>query len=62
MRLNDEFDENSFGDKFIREARVSREQEARLKYIDSQLDVYRTPSCEQEPNSNLNSASGTVRI
>ena len=38
IKLNDEFDENEFGDKFIREARISREQEAKLKYLDSQLE------------------------
>ena len=34
----DEFDENEFGDKFIREARLTREQETRLKAIESQLE------------------------
>jgi len=38
ISLNDEFDENELGDKFIREARISREQEARLKMIESQLE------------------------
>lgn len=37
IKLNDDFDENEFGDKFIREARITREQEIRLKYIDSNL-------------------------
>lgn len=41
IRLNDEFDENEFGDKFIREARITREQENRLKYIDSQLEKFK---------------------
>lgn len=36
--MNDEFDENEFGDKFIRDARISREQEIRLKYIDLHLE------------------------
>ena len=38
VKLNDEFDENEFGDKFIREARLTREQETRLKAIESQLE------------------------
>lgn len=38
IKLDDEFDENDFGDKFIREARLSREQELKLKLIDSQLE------------------------
>lgn len=44
IKLNDDFDENDFGDKFIREARVSREQQNRLKYIDTQLDTMRSNS------------------
>jgi hypothetical protein len=38
IKLNDDFDENEFGDKFIREARLTREQEIRLKHIDMQLE------------------------
>jgi hypothetical protein len=38
IKLNDDFDENEFGDKFIREARISREHEIRLRYIDSHLE------------------------
>lgn len=42
IQLNDEFDENDFGDQFIREARLTREQETRLKLIDSQLEKLRS--------------------
>jgi hypothetical protein len=42
--LNDDFDENEFGDKFIREARISREQQSRLKSIDVQLETMRSSS------------------
>jgi len=38
IRLNDDFDENEFGDRFIREARVSREQEIKLRQIEQQLE------------------------
>ncbi len=31
IKLDDDFDENDFGDKFIREARLSREHEQKLK-------------------------------
>ena len=44
IKLNDDFDENEFGDKFIREAKISREQQTRLKIIDSQLDTMRSTS------------------
>lgn len=37
IKLNDEFDEDEFGDRFIREARMHREEEQRLRYIDSRL-------------------------
>lgn len=37
IKLNDEFNEDEFGDRFIREARIQREEELRLKYIDSKL-------------------------
>lgn len=37
IRLDDNFDENDFGDKFIREARLSREHEQKLKAIEMQL-------------------------
>lgn len=42
--MNDDLDENAFGDAFIREARISREQHTRLKYIDSQLETMRSAS------------------
>ncbi|CAF0747365.1 unnamed protein product [Brachionus calyciflorus] len=48
IKLNDEFDENEFGDKFIREARISREQEVRLKYLDSQLEKIKCLNYESE--------------
>lgn len=37
IKLNDDFDEDEFGDRFIREARMHREEEQRLRYIDSRL-------------------------
>jgi hypothetical protein len=58
ISLNDEFDENEFGDKFIREARVSREQEVRLKMIESQLERIKqvsSNSIHSETNSELDS-------
>ncbi|RNA22814.1 fibrous sheath-interacting 1, partial [Brachionus plicatilis] len=51
IKLNDDFDENEFGDKFIREARISREQEVRLKYLDAQLEKIKTINLETEPIS-----------
>ena len=53
IKLNDEFDENEFGDKFIREARIPREQELKLKYIDSQLERLKNGS--QASNSQAGS-------
>ena len=53
IKLNDNFDENEFGDKFIREARVSREQQNRLKYIDTQLDTMRSASEAGDDNSTV---------
>ncbi len=38
IKLNDDFDENQFGDKFIKEARLTREQEMKLHFIDSELE------------------------
>jgi len=58
ISLNDEFDENEFGDRFIREARISREQEARLKMIESQLERIKqvsTNSIHSETNSEMDS-------
>jgi hypothetical protein len=55
IKLNDDFDENEFGDRFIREARISREQEARLKFIDSQLEIMKTAAS----NNASNTQSGT---
>ncbi len=51
--MNDNFDENEFGDKFIREARVSREQQNRLKHIDTQLDTMRSASQGADDNSTV---------
>jgi hypothetical protein len=48
IKLNDEFDENTFGDKFIRETRISREEQQRLKLIDQQLEELRTPSSSND--------------
>jgi hypothetical protein len=53
IKLNDNFDENEFGDKFIREARVSREQQNRLKHIDTQLDTMRSASQVADNNSTV---------
>jgi hypothetical protein len=58
ISLNDEFDENEFGDRFIREARITREQEARLKMIESQLERIKqvsSNSIHSETNSELDS-------
>ena len=37
IKLNDDFNEDEFGDRFIREARMQREEEIRLKLIDQKL-------------------------
>ena len=55
IKLNDEFDENEFGDKFIREARISREKELRLKFIDQQLEKIRNNNVtESNPSQSDN--------
>jgi hypothetical protein len=41
IKLNDDFDENQFGDKFIREARITREQELKLNFIEAELEKMR---------------------
>jgi hypothetical protein len=52
IKLNDDFDENAFSDKFLREARTTREQQLRLKFIDSKLEMLQTSRAESaETNS-----------
>ena len=70
IKLNDEFDENEFGDKFIREARIPREQELKLKYIDSQLERLKNGSqasnsqagseFESSENGNTNNSNNVI--
>ena len=53
IKLSDEFDENQFGDKFIREARITREHELKLNQIDAQLErikALRNQSSESSVN------------
>ncbi len=51
IKLNDDFDENTFSDKFLREARTTREQQLRLKYIDSKLEMLQTSRTESADDS-----------
>ena len=66
IKLNDEFDENEFGDKFIREARITREKELRLKFIDQQLEKIRnnnvTESNPSQSDKMSDFNSETVKI
>jgi len=53
IKLNDDFDETTFGDKFIREARLTREENARLKHIDEQLENMRCASNGTDEHSTM---------
>lgn len=57
IKLNDEFDENDFGDKFIREARVSREQEIKLKQIETQLERLKNNESQASNKSEIDMMS-----
>jgi hypothetical protein len=48
IKLNDDFDENQFGDKFIREARITREQELKLNFIEAELEKMRALKSYQQ--------------
>ncbi len=60
VRLNDDFDENEFGDRFIREARVSREQEIKLKQIEQQLERIKSGWRSSETDIQSESSCDTV--
>lgn len=65
IKLNDEFDENEFGDKFIREARLTREQENRLKFVDAQLEKLKAINYAEHLQSNqsdMASSTDMVKI
>lgn len=62
IKLNDDFDENELGDKFIREARVNREQEIRLKQIDTQLKMLKAAHVSDGQSDNQSSTSSTTKF
>ena len=53
--MNDDFDENQFGDKFIREARLTREQEMKMNFIENELKKLKSASnVNGDENSDIN--------
>lgn len=62
IRLNDEFDEDEFGDRFIREARVHREVEMRLKFIDLRLKEIQDQAVIGKTASSVDFASNDGRV
>jgi hypothetical protein len=64
IKLNDDFDENQFGDKFIREVRITREQELKLTFIESELEKLKalkqtSVSSQRDGDSMSMAGSGT---
>ena len=62
IKLNDDFDENQFGDKFIREAKITREQEIKLNMIETELEKLKSIKNQSDISSDQFSENGSNNV